>query len=77
MAPDPPSFTKRPNNHLHPPPMTQNVNLTPAQVIAQAWNRESQESQEQWRMADAKARQQYTSPHVWANARKAASKGKM
>ncbi|KAH9932438.1 uncharacterized protein B0H18DRAFT_859876, partial [Fomitopsis serialis] len=40
--------------------------LTPAQAIAEAWKRETPESQRQWRLADLRAKQQYISPARWS-----------
>ncbi|KAG2039669.1 hypothetical protein BDR03DRAFT_193037 [Suillus americanus] len=37
-------------------------NLSPAQVIAEAWRRESPQSQEFWRQAEAKRKELYTVP---------------
>ncbi|KZT10915.1 uncharacterized protein LAESUDRAFT_643347 [Laetiporus sulphureus 93-53] len=62
MAPDSPrsspattmDYATRPNDHL-----------TPGQAISEAWKRESPESQAQWRLADARARQQYLAPPRW------------
>ncbi|KAI0733038.1 hypothetical protein C8Q72DRAFT_38567 [Fomitopsis betulina] len=39
--------------------------LDPAQAIAEAWKRETPESQRQWRLADLRAKQQYLSPPLW------------
>ncbi|KAG2122260.1 hypothetical protein BD769DRAFT_974886 [Suillus cothurnatus] len=38
------------------------ANLSPAQVIAEAWRRESPQSQEFWRQAEAKRKELYTLP---------------
>ncbi|KAG1785369.1 uncharacterized protein HD556DRAFT_1250004 [Suillus plorans] len=38
------------------------ANLSPAQVIAEAWRRESPQSQEFWRQAEAKRKELYTAP---------------
>ncbi|PCH36023.1 hypothetical protein WOLCODRAFT_28303 [Wolfiporia cocos MD-104 SS10] len=46
-------------------------NMSPAQAIAEAWKRETPESQRQWRMADVRAREQYVSPPRWTVAKKA------
>ncbi|KAI0929865.1 hypothetical protein AcV5_006716 [Taiwanofungus camphoratus] len=63
MASDP-SPPHRPITHRASQP-PQNMPLTPAQAIAEAWKRESPETQKQWRMADVKAREQYLSPQRW------------
>ena len=39
---------------------TRCCNLSPAQIIAEAWKRESAENQERWRRADAMIKQQYS-----------------
>ncbi|KAF8236034.1 hypothetical protein L208DRAFT_1391465 [Tricholoma matsutake] len=46
------SVRKQPNN----------PNVSPAQAIADAWKRESAESQEKWRRIDANVRLRYNSP---------------
>ncbi|KAG2745904.1 hypothetical protein P692DRAFT_20740948 [Suillus brevipes Sb2] len=38
------------------------ANLSPAQAIAQAWRRESPQSQEFWRQAEAKRKELYATP---------------
>ncbi|KAG2135818.1 hypothetical protein DEU56DRAFT_389703 [Suillus clintonianus] len=38
------------------------ANLSPAQVIAEAWRRESPESQDFWRQAEAKRKELYAVP---------------
>ncbi|KAI6157982.1 hypothetical protein BKA82DRAFT_996316 [Pisolithus tinctorius] len=38
------------------------VNLSPAQIIAEAWQRESAQTQEFWRQAEAKRKEQYSAP---------------
>ena len=43
--------------------------LTPAQAIAQAWMRESPEAQAAWRLADARAKEQYMNPVRWNTGR--------
>ncbi|OAX36524.1 hypothetical protein K503DRAFT_291683 [Rhizopogon vinicolor AM-OR11-026] len=37
-------------------------NLSPAQLIANAWRRESPQSQEFWRQAEAKRKELYSAP---------------
>lgn len=39
--------------------------LSPADEIAEAWRKESQESQERWRQEDAKARYDYEARRRW------------
>lgn len=41
----------------------QNTFISPAQAIADAWNKESLENQERWRKADILLRKQYSVPH--------------
>ncbi|KAF9010610.1 hypothetical protein BDQ17DRAFT_1234235 [Cyathus striatus] len=53
-SPSPRSVQK----HICPPSPT----LSPAQAIADAWKRESLQSQEQWRRIDVNVRTQYSSP---------------
>ncbi len=77
MPSDPPSPTQaqRPSPHrtqsTTSPLRAQNttvsrsVSLSPAQAIAQAWMRESAESQQQWRMADLRVKEQYLNPIRW------------
>ena len=77
MPSDPPSPThaQRPSPHraqsTTSPVRVQNsavprtVSLSPAQAIAQAWLRESAESQQQWRVADLRVKQQYLNPIRW------------
>jgi len=36
--------------------------LSPAQAIAEAWKRESQENQEKWRLIDAEVKARYNAP---------------
>lgn len=38
------------------------ANLSPAQLIANAWRRESPQSQEFWRQAEAKRKELYSAP---------------
>ncbi|KAG2074009.1 hypothetical protein BDR04DRAFT_1093654 [Suillus decipiens] len=38
------------------------ANLSPAQVIAEAWRRESPQTQEFWRQAEAKRKELYSVP---------------
>ena len=40
--------------------------LSPAQAIAEAWQRESDDSKKRWRAADARMREQYYAPPPWA-----------
>ena len=47
----------------------QRATLTPAQAIAQAWMRESPEAQAAWRLADARAKEQYMNPVRWNTGR--------
>ncbi|KAF9567922.1 hypothetical protein CPC08DRAFT_702752 [Agrocybe pediades] len=53
------------------PPSSQNVrkqitpsnpHISPAQAIADAWNRETQESKQRWRKIDADVKLRYNSP---------------
>ncbi|KAF7427903.1 hypothetical protein PC9H_007120 [Pleurotus ostreatus] len=41
----------------------QNTFISPAQAIADAWNKESLENQERWRKADILLRKQFSLPH--------------
>ncbi|KIM69554.1 hypothetical protein SCLCIDRAFT_75750, partial [Scleroderma citrinum Foug A] len=43
--------------HLYHDPV---ANSSPAQLIAEAWQRESAQTQEFWRQAEAKRREQYS-----------------
>ena len=45
--------------------------LSPAQAIAEAWQRESDDSKKRWRAADARMREQYYAPHPWTPAGRA------
>ena len=69
MPSDPPSPThpqQRPSPHrVHTTPAAPRTALSPAAAIAQAWLRESAESQHQWRMADVRAKQSYLEPVRW------------
>ncbi|KAG6328276.1 hypothetical protein ID866_10813 [Astraeus odoratus] len=38
------------------------MNLSPAQLIAEAWQHESAQTQEFWRQAEAKRREQFSAP---------------
>ncbi|KAF9232665.1 hypothetical protein BU15DRAFT_54752 [Melanogaster broomeanus] len=38
------------------------ASMSPTQLIAEAWQRESAQSQEFWRQAEAKRREQYSAP---------------
>jgi len=40
-------------------------NLSPADAIAEAWKKESQENQEKWRQEDAKIRYDYEARQRW------------
>ncbi|KIM78827.1 hypothetical protein PILCRDRAFT_823935 [Piloderma croceum F 1598] len=42
-----------------------NPTLSPADAIAEAWKKESQENQEKWRREDAKARYDYEARRRW------------
>ncbi|KAH9929565.1 uncharacterized protein BXZ73DRAFT_102094 [Epithele typhae] len=69
MPSDPPSPTHAPRSGPHRTPTTPTTPrpaLSPAQAIAQAWLRESAESQHQWRMADIRAKQKYLDPVRWS-----------
>ncbi|KAJ3530493.1 hypothetical protein NM688_g7701 [Phlebia brevispora] len=44
-----------------------NKNLTPAEAIAEAWQRESEESKRRWREADTRRKQQFYAPHPWSS----------
>ncbi|KAL7281497.1 hypothetical protein ACG7TL_004812 [Trametes sanguinea] len=69
MPSDPPS-PARPQRPTHPRTQTTTARsaLTPAQAIAQAWMRESPESQQKWRKADALAKEKYMNPIRWNTA---------
>ncbi|KAI0823416.1 hypothetical protein BC628DRAFT_535227 [Trametes gibbosa] len=63
MPSDPPSPARPPKRPTAQRTQTpQRSALTPAQAIAQAWMRESPESQKKWRAADAQAKDRYTDP---------------
>jgi len=49
------------------PPASPNLGptLSPAEEIAEAWRKESQESQERWRREDAKVRYDYEARRRW------------
>ncbi|KAH8107713.1 hypothetical protein BXZ70DRAFT_912276 [Cristinia sonorae] len=40
--------------------------VSPAQAIAEAWSKETPESQQYWRVADVRARERYLSSLVWS-----------
>ncbi|EIW62787.1 uncharacterized protein TRAVEDRAFT_112771 [Trametes versicolor FP-101664 SS1] len=82
---DPPSPARpqRPTASRTPRPTTPRTQtpprgspLTPAQAIAQAWMRESPESKQKWRAADAQARDSYTNPTRWNTGRRRSPEGK-
>ncbi|EGO00386.1 hypothetical protein SERLA73DRAFT_89355 [Serpula lacrymans var. lacrymans S7.3] len=56
-VPRPKQDPKRQQGFHEPSP-----SLSPAQAIAEAWQRESSQSQELWRQADSKVRELYSAP---------------
>ncbi|KAI0684944.1 hypothetical protein BC835DRAFT_579808 [Cytidiella melzeri] len=42
-----------------------NSEMSPAQKIAEAWARESAESQNRWKAADARTKEKYYAPQPW------------
>ncbi|EKM54744.1 uncharacterized protein PHACADRAFT_258786 [Phanerochaete carnosa HHB-10118-sp] len=43
------------------------IHMSPAEAIAQAWQRESEESKRHWRAADARTKERYYAPHPWSS----------
>jgi len=52
-------------------------NLSPFQAIAEAWKRESKESQEKWRKIDANIKKRYNEPVRTSNDKTRRQKAKM
>lgn len=48
-------------------------NTSPADAIAEAWKKETPESQQYWRLADIRAKEKYLSPPVWSRTKPAAA----
>lgn len=44
------------------------VYKSPAEAIAHAWQRESEETKKLWQAADARAKERYYTPHPWSSA---------
>ena len=59
----PPKKTEKGGSALVLPNL--NPTLSPADAIAEAWKRESQESQEKWRREDAKVKNDYEARRRW------------
>jgi hypothetical protein len=58
----PPKKTKKGGSPLLP---NRSPTLSPAEAIAEAWKKESQENQEKWRREEAKVRYDYEARQRW------------
>lgn len=43
------------------------TNMSPAQAIAEAWQRESEDSKKRWKAKDARVKDHYYAPHPWSS----------